>query len=152
MTDNFFERRLEIVKRIARGERPTEIVGALSQQFHISVRQAWTEWEKRKEWLPKYSKSTAAQIQETRDDLILTLQEARRRLFETADKSTIAASKVRALRAVQESVKSEIEFRQSLGLLPSPPLQIKHSGEPAITVKVWRPEEKKDEPAAEPGG
>jgi len=28
----------------------------------------------------------------------------------------------------------------------------KYSGEPAITVKVWRPEEKKDEPAAEPGG
>lgn len=136
------EVRVKMSRYYANGLSPSNIIDLLKKEYPaVSERTMWRYWAKRNEWLPSLTSKDIAKTTEATDKLLLAIEESRRMAYATYVKADNTSARVGAIGKYQDAIRLEAEFRQSLGLLPSRPLEIEAKGlTPAnLVLQLWMP-------------
>ncbi len=137
------EVRLKMARYYANGVSPSQIVKLLASEYPlVSTRTIWRYWVKRNEWLPSLTAKDASKTTEAVDKMLLALEESRRMAYATYVNADSSSSRVGAIGKYQESIRLEAELRQSLGLLPSKPIEIEARGmnQQNLILQIWMPQ------------
>ena len=117
MNLELFHRRKHLLDAYFSGILNPAFMRALAVQYHCSVAALYADWERRAKWEPLIWAS-----QEAHEDgkaLLFQLQLAREAALRLMLNPQLGDNaKVSAIARFTEAVKTEIEMRQSLGLLP----------------------------------
>lgn len=136
------EVRVKMARYYANGLSPSQIVEMLSKEYPaVSERTIWRYWSKRNEWLPSLTSKDSDRNTEAIDKLLLALEESRRMAYATYVKADNTSARVGAIGRYQDAIRLEAEFRQSLGILPSRPLEIDAKGLAPnnLVLQLWMP-------------
>ena len=107
-------RRSRIFELYAQGLSPVDIQRMIASEHEVSERTVRTDLQKMDDWLPVLVKMSASSDNRAAELLAMN-QLIRKKLMNLAETSKHDPSRVGALKAAQESIKSEMAFLQSLG-------------------------------------
>jgi len=142
------ERRTKLLNQLSKGISLITIVEDLSQEYKVSKQAIYKDSERLQTWAPQIIQLKDSNLAYS---LVNNIKQVIPNAWYEYTQADNSAAKVGALRLIMDATTRLADLLQSLGMIPSAPLQIKHTGEPQITVKVWRPdgEEKTESPAAD---
>jgi hypothetical protein len=122
------------------GMSVNEAAKTLSREFNVSERQIWLDWETKDKWVPALFKVKPEQQEKVLAEALANLNEVRSEAYKTYLAAETETGRSAALRVLMEAVKTEIQVRQSVGLLPTEPIRVDQR---ILMIKGqwWRPKD-----------
>lgn len=100
---------------VTQGRDYTDVVDAITREFDVTKTAVETDISRINEWLPKL----VEQLDRGREDGKLRLRELkknRQRLQQLAEDADEASKELKYRRAIEQSIQTELQLRQSIGL------------------------------------
>jgi len=96
------KRRVEMLDMVSKGFHPAVVVSLLAEKYHVSKRCLWSDWERRKKWVPMLLGSEKfGEFAEVAETKLNAVQKAAWSIYLRADSDS---ARVGALKIVLDSL------------------------------------------------
>lgn len=121
--ENLLLRRARLLHLTIIGVDVSKAIDKVAEEFKCGKRTLYRDWKTRGEWIPLFVKTSPEEMKYVVWDALASLAEAKQEAYR-AILSSEGMARVAAVRVYLDCVKTEIEMRQDLGLLPTEPLRM----------------------------